>query len=209
MGEYCVYLHIKEATGEPFYVGRGKGNRAFSKYGRSNHWHNVVNKYGFDVIILEHNLTIDEANQRETYWIKRIGRNDLKLGPLVNFTDGGEGTSGRIISKELSLKLSKPRTKEWKDKISKSTKIRMQNLSNSEIERLKNIGFKKGNVPFNKGIKHSSETKYKMSHSKIGNSFRAKEIIIDGVLYKSIKEASDFLGIKYMTLYQRIKRNKK
>ena len=38
---------------------------------------------------MEEDLTEQEAFEKEIYWIKRIGRENL-----VNHTDGGEGTSG-------------------------------------------------------------------------------------------------------------------
>lgn len=101
---FYVYLHIKADTGQPFYVGKGKGNRANSIHHRNNFWKNIVNKHGFDVIMLEENLTETKAFEQEAYWISRIGRNDLGLGPLVNFTDGGEGTAGLKHSDETKIK---------------------------------------------------------------------------------------------------------
>lgn len=95
---HYVYAHIKDTTGEVFYVGKGIGKRVASKQHRSVHWKNVVNKHGYDWIMLETNLTEEEANIKETYWIKRLGRHDQNKGCLVNFTDGGEGSCGRIIS---------------------------------------------------------------------------------------------------------------
>jgi hypothetical protein len=88
---YYVYLHIKEKTGEPFYVGKGKDGRAYSKHNRSQYWKRIYNKYGFDVILLETNLSEKESLEKEIYWIKKIGRENL-----CNMTDGGEGTSGKI-----------------------------------------------------------------------------------------------------------------
>lgn len=104
MNKFYVYLHIKLDTGEPFYVGKGSGTRAYSKRNRSIWWKRILNKHGFDVILLEEDLTEDQAFDREIYWIKRIGRKDLKQGSLVNMTDGGEGKSGHIISDETKEK---------------------------------------------------------------------------------------------------------
>ena len=53
---YYVYLHIKEDTGQPFYVGKGHGNRCIQQDHRNQYWKNIVNKHGFDVIFLEKNL---------------------------------------------------------------------------------------------------------------------------------------------------------
>lgn len=109
MNNFYIYLHIKSTTGEPFYVGKGKGNRSESKIGRNKYWNNIVNKYGYDVIFLETDLTEEEAFKKEIYWIKRIGRYDLGNGPLVNMTDGGSGGATTIGMKH---------TQETKDKIS-------------------------------------------------------------------------------------------
>ena len=98
--KYYIYLHIKLDTGEPFYVGKGTGNRANSKMNRSKWWKNTVTKHNYDVIMLEEGLIEEEALIREIYWIKRIGRKDIGLGPLVNMTDGGEGISGFKFSEE-------------------------------------------------------------------------------------------------------------
>lgn len=128
-----VYLHIKKLTGEPFYIGKGYYNRAFVKGKKRNKWwNNIVNKYGLEIIFLATNLTEQEAIDLEIKFIKEIGRRDLGLGPLINLTDGGEGTRGYIPSKEKNKNHSdmmkgrpSPRkgvtlTKDIKDKISSS-----------------------------------------------------------------------------------------
>lgn len=103
MNNYYVYLHIKKTNGEPFYVGKGNRKRCISKHGRNTFWYNTVEKYGFDVIFLEKNLTDQEAKDLEIYWIKRIGRRDLNTGPLVNLSPGGDG-GGCYIRKPETLK---------------------------------------------------------------------------------------------------------
>jgi hypothetical protein len=96
--EYYIYLHLRADSGSPFYIGKGKNKRSTSRCSRSLYWKNIVNKYGYDVIIIESNLSNAEAILKEKYWIKRIGRKDMNNGPLVNFTDGGEGTVGKTVS---------------------------------------------------------------------------------------------------------------
>jgi len=148
--KYYVYLHIKEDTGEPFYVGKGKNNRAYETgKRRSNYWNNIVNKHGFDIIFLEIDLTEQEALEREIYWIKRIGRHNLGLGPLVNFTDGGEGTSGIKISEETREKMRIANTGKNKDR--KHTDKSKLNMSLAQI-----------------GKQLSDDTKNKISKSNTG-----------------------------------------
>jgi group I intron endonuclease len=134
--DFYVYMHIKETEGTPFYIGKGSKERAYSKHRRSEFWKSIVNKYGFDVIIIEDNLYEKDAFNLESYWIKRIGRRDLGLGPLVNFSDGGEGPSGATWkhSEETKIKLSKSKlgelnpmygkyfSKEHREKLSKAGK---------------------------------------------------------------------------------------
>lgn len=151
MNNLCyVYLHINPITYEPFYIGKGGGltkrkeSRAFSIQNRNKHWTNIVNKYGFDVIFLENNLEEIEAFELEKYWIKRIGRKDKGLGTLVNYTDGGEGTSGRINSIETNKKIG----------MANKGKIRSDKVKQNLIIR-------------QTGSKHSDETKKKMSKSRI------------------------------------------
>ena len=124
---YYVYLHIRLDNGQPFYVGKGLNNRSYTKSSRGIHWKNIVNKYGFDVIILEKNLTEEESYKLEKYWIDKIGRKDLNDGLLINLNDGGKGGlsnykhteqsrkkmsnshKGKIFSKELREYWSKNR----------------------------------------------------------------------------------------------------
>lgn len=107
---FYTYAHYKADTGEIFYVGKGvddKNNRAYSKNSRNEHWHNVVNKHGFIVrIIADFELEID-VFRTEVHLIAMIGRKDKGLGPLVNWTDGGEGESGRICKPETREKIRK------------------------------------------------------------------------------------------------------
>lgn len=92
--KFYVYIHLKADDKTPFYIGKGFGDRAFRKISRNKWWTNTVNKHGFDVEFVKQELYENEAFDLETALIKKIGRKDLGLGPLVNLTDGGEGSTG-------------------------------------------------------------------------------------------------------------------
>ncbi len=118
--KYYIYLHIKLTNGEPFYIGKGCGKRAYSKQGRTKWWKNIVDKYGYDIILLEEGLTEEESYKRENYWIKRIGRENLNKGSLINLTDGGGGVlnpSKETRVKMREAKLNKKHSEEHKKKI--------------------------------------------------------------------------------------------
>jgi len=85
---FYTYAHLRE-DGTPYYIGKGKGRRAFSKQGRHLP---VPSKER--ILFLKKNLTEREAFRHEVYMIAVFGRKDLGTGILRNLTDGGEGASG-------------------------------------------------------------------------------------------------------------------
>jgi hypothetical protein len=89
-----LFFHINPIKQEIFYVGIGRLNRPYSSTGRNKWWHNIVNKYGYDVIIIHENLTWDEACELEIKYISQIGRANKGLGTLINLTDGDQGFRG-------------------------------------------------------------------------------------------------------------------
>lgn len=100
---FYTYIHLKADTHEPFYIGKGQGNRHLVKTKRNNYWNNVVGKHGFTSEILCRWNTEQEALEHEKFLIqcfKDAGVN------LVNLTDGGEGTSGWIPSDSWRAKKS-------------------------------------------------------------------------------------------------------
>lgn len=137
MNNYYVYLHIKETNGEPFYVGKGKDKRANISSGRNNWWNKIYQKYGFDIIFLEENLTNEEALILEEYWIKRIGRRNTNTGLLINLTDGGENGKNRIVSDEtkrkMSISMSKPKSAQGKANIAEAGKKRIGMRFSKEV----------------------------------------------------------------------------
>lgn len=135
LNKYYIYAHVNPLKNEIFYIGKGFDKRAYSKKGRSNIWKNTVAKYGYIIDILQEGLTEEEAFDREIWYIKRIGRKNLGIGPLVNLTDGGEGCSGLKHSDETKQKLSEINSgkiipREIVDKITKANtgKKRTQEL---------------------------------------------------------------------------------
>jgi hypothetical protein len=116
-----VYQNRRKDTNEVFYIGIGKTtNRAKSKRARNTHWLNIANKFGYETDILIKGLSWEAAIQVEIGLIKDIGRLDLKKGPLVNMTDGGEGLSNvskETISKFRNARIGKHLSEETKGKL--------------------------------------------------------------------------------------------
>lgn len=107
---FYIYLHSTLDTNVPFYIGKGKGRRAYVKRGRSKHWKHVAEKHGYKVDFLEVDLTEKQAIEREVFYISKYGRKDLGKGTLVNFTDGGEGSTGRPMNEHTKKVLSQHNT---------------------------------------------------------------------------------------------------
>ena len=131
---FYVYLHLTEDTNEVFYVGKGKGSRAYKLSGRNKFWHNVVNKHGFVVKIIEENLTEEQSILLEQKLINEYGRRNLGTGKLVNLTDGGEGVSGKIYTDEERELMSSrvkayyelPESREKRKQIAKKVNSRVE-----------------------------------------------------------------------------------
>ena len=64
--KFYVYIHTRATIGGVFYVGKGHGKRAWSKESRNRHWHRIVRKYDYNVIIIEDDLTEEEAKLLES-----------------------------------------------------------------------------------------------------------------------------------------------
>jgi hypothetical protein len=109
---FYVYAHYKADTGEIFYIGKGRDNRAYQKKktdGRSEWWHRIVNKHGYTIKLLHENLSSEDALAKERELIQYYGRQDISTGPLINLTDGGEGglNVGELTRKKRSISVKK------------------------------------------------------------------------------------------------------
>jgi len=110
--KYFVYQHFIPNSSIPFYIGKGVRNqngsgRANSKRNRNTYWHNIVNKYGYEVKITHKDICNEEACVIEKYLIDFYGRADMNKGGLVNMTDGGEGSVNYKHTEESKLKIGK------------------------------------------------------------------------------------------------------
>ncbi len=93
---------------EPFYVGKGKNDRYESTL-RDRHKCFKMNeikklrKLGLEpiVIVFNKDITEKESLSKEVHLVKLIGRRNIMKGPLTNLTDGGDGSSGRVVTEEF------------------------------------------------------------------------------------------------------------
>jgi hypothetical protein len=100
--EFYTYAYLRE-DGTPYYIGKGKGDRCYTRCGR-NGCHPPTDRGR--ILILKKNLTEAEAFRHEVYMIALFGRKDIGTGILRNLTDGGEGSSGLQQSSETREKRS-------------------------------------------------------------------------------------------------------
>lgn len=154
MRKFYVYIYFR-MNGIPAYVGKGCGAR-WSRHKTSKnsnpHLRSLIaqaNAIGRElpVVLIRDGLSEEEAHETEIAFIAAIGR-ETEGGPLVNLTEGGEGTSGWVATPEFRDKcrdrmnafyedpanrlaasarskgnkhnINAPRTEEWCGKISQS-----------------------------------------------------------------------------------------
>jgi len=177
---------------EPFYVGKGRGWRFRNhllkvkrgKYPNLPKFHTIkqILDSGNEPIIIKfkENLNEDESFLLEIDLIDKVGRKDLKKGPLKNLSNGGEGNGNRSFTEEHRKNLSVSK----KGIITENLKKHLDNLH----KKLK------GNK-HTLGLKFSQETKNKMIAARIKPILK---IALDGSIleeFSSIKEAMEKTNI--------------
>jgi hypothetical protein len=149
---YYIYAYISKKTGLPYYIGKGKGRRAYVKHETVN-----VPKDKSKIIFLETNLSNVGSLALERRYIRWYGRKDNDTGILRNRTDGGDGYNNKTgpLSKEdreriyASRRRPKgPHSEERKHNISKS---KLGKLPSDEA-RQKMSESRKGRDTWNKGL---------------------------------------------------------
>jgi hypothetical protein len=158
---FYVYAYIDPRDNTPFYIGKGHGDRDQDHLRRSVYTNPVHSKRflykkirkliaaGVQPVIhrVLDNLSEDLAFFWETFFIHALGRRNLGTGSLCNLTNGGEGTSGLLVSAETRRKQSQSHIG-----------IRQS----PEVCRLR--------AEARRGYRHTEETKHKISVAHCGKT---------------------------------------
>jgi hypothetical protein len=88
-GDFYVYIHLRRDNGQPFYVGKGFGDRANQRSGRTRAWRKVFQEAGgFDVQFFAEGLNDGAARRLEAQKIAElehliVNSRDADRRPLI------------------------------------------------------------------------------------------------------------------------------
>ena len=139
--EYFIYMHKNKQNGK-IYIGQTKSLKdrwKASAYENCTRFYNAIKCYGWDNfqhIVLQEGLTLEEANQKQTYYIQLYNTINQNFG--YNLSKGGDNkqflsqeTFQKLSNKSLQLwqqeqyrqKQHQARLKSWQNNIERKTKL--------------------------------------------------------------------------------------
>lgn len=150
MNRYYVYGLLHPISKQPFYIGKGTGNRAESHLLlRKDDIHNQrkrnliedLQKQNLDIEIVYYDMfmTNEEANDMEIRLIRKYGRKDYdKNGILTNMTKGGEGgDNSEFFTEQSYSKMSRPGVKNPRAKLTEEQVIEIYHSTETVSEMVK------------------------------------------------------------------------
>lgn len=173
---FYAYIYYDPAKGyEPFYVGKGKDNRAWDhlRLDKKSYFVNKLKSMierGIQPIIgIYGGLDEEFAFFLEQELISKFGRRDLGTGTLCNQTDGGDGFSGGRHTEESKRKIAEAnKNKDYGPEFGAKVSAGLigRKLSPEHVEKI--AAKKRGQPSWNKGKQMDDEFKKKISEAGKG-----------------------------------------
>ena len=202
MNTYYTYAYLRE-DGTPYYIGKGKGRRAYQKSKR--HKFVKVPEDKTRIVFLSENLTEKDAFEEEKCLIKFYGRK-INGGILINISEGGFG-GGRpsgwkhTQKSKTKMKGKRPNAKIWNKWKKLPPKLQKCVYRGKEFDSIREAAeyFEVTWYAVQQYLKRR-ERGLKISH--------AKPCIVKGIEFNMVKSAAEYFNVSRQTISNWIKEGK-
>ena len=207
--QYYIYCYTNKINNKK-YIGQTKQSKDKRsgvngwKYERCPKFWSAIQKYGwdnFDFSILKENLTLEEANEWEQYYIDFY--HTWVDDPLCQGYNLAKGGYNKVHSQETLEKLRKSHlkenlSKETLEKMSKSAKQRFVDNPNLIKEMRQRFLGKKASDETRKKMSISQKKRFQNPEELKKRSEASKKKVLcveQNIIYDSIKEAAEAVGL--------------